>query len=457
MPHISKNPITAPFHLMGKLYDQLMDTIAGVEVEENEQNLILFTGKIFGHMIDAVTAYEKKEKKTFRIGLIYDTKQKLDKYTVTHLDKLDVIIKCNTKSQKVLQRELMPYQNQIFSVTCRSEDQIPLLARIIPNVPYIHAPTTESLTWATDKILMRERLENFDPSITPRFAVVTDHKAATLAALKEQVGFPMIVKPTGLRASQLVTICYHKEELEKTLKLIFKKIKNIYEKFDGIWTPQILVEQFMEGEMYSVDAYVTSSGNTYFCPMVHVKTGKSIGFDDFFGYRQITPTLLNKKSIADAEHVAAKTIMALGLRSTSVHTEMMKTEQGWKVVEAGPRVGGFRHMLYEFSYDMNHTMNDVMIRKNKKPIMPKKVQGFSVAMKFFAKKEGKLTKLTGIKKARELGSFKRIYIHKKIGDQCSYAKNGGKSVFDIILFNPERSKLLADIRRLEKTINIEVG
>ncbi len=76
-------------------------------------------------------------------------------------------------------------------------------------------------------------------------------------------------------------------------------------------------------------------------------------------------------------------------------------------------------------------------------------------MKFFAKKEGKLIKLTGIKKAQELKSFKRIYISKKVGDSCTYAKHGGVSVFNIILFNKDRSLLLADIRRLEKMIHIE--
>jgi len=455
MSNIPKNPIAVPFHLMGKLYDQLISTIAGVDVEEDERNLILFTGKIFGHMIDAIDAYEKKTKKTYRIGLIYDAKQKLDKYTITHLEKLDVIIKCDTKSQAAIQKALMPYQNHILTVTCRSEDQIPLLSRVLPNVPYVAAPSIPSLGWASDKIQMRRRLYNFDPSITPTFQVVNDTKKKTLEDLNTKVGFPMIVKPTGLRASQLVTICYHREELEKTLKIIFKKIKTIYEKFDGNWEPQVLVEQYMEGEMYSIDSYVTAGGNIYFCPMVHVKTGRSMGFDDFFGYRQMTPTLLNKQSIAGAEQVAAKTIMALALRSTSVHVELMKTERGWKVIEVGPRVGGFRHMLYEFAYDMNHTMNDVLNKTGKKPIIPKKVKGFSAAMKFFAKKEGKLSKLTGIKKAKELKSFKRVYIHKKVGEQCSYAKYGGKSVFDIILFSPERSTLLADIRRLEKMINIE--
>jgi len=451
----TKNPIVVPFYLMGQLYDQIIGSIIGEPVEEEEQNIIFFTGKLFGHMIDAVKDYAKKEKKEFRIGLIIDSKQKLDKFTESHLSEIDLVIKCDTQSSTEIQKALMPYQNQILSVTCRSEDQIPLLARILPNVPYIKAPTTESLEWSTDKISMRERLATFDKNISPPFKVVTDAKAKTLKDLNDEVGFPMIIKPSGMRASQLVTICFHKEELEASLKRIFKKIKSAYEENDGIWEPKVLVEQYMEGQMYTIDGYVTSDGKLYFCPIVSVKTGRSIGFDDFFGYQQMTPTLLNEESIAQAEETAAKAIIALGLRSTSVHIEMMKTEAGWKIIEMGPRVGGFRHMLYQFAHGMNHTMNDVLVRKDKKPVIPKKPKGFAVAMKFFAKSEGKLKSLVGIKKARELKSFKRLYTHKKVGDPCSYAKHGGKSVFDIIMFNKERSELLADIRRLEQMIKIE--
>src|SRR3989338_5396481 len=112
-------------------------------------------------------------------------------------------------------------------------------------------------------------------------------------------------------------------------------------------------------------------------------------------------------------------------------------------------------MMYDFSFGINHTVNDILVKTGGKPILPKKLKGYAVAMKFFAKQEGKLSKLQGIKKAQELKSFKKIYVHKKIGDSCAFAKHGGSSVFDVIMFHKDRSELLADIRRLEKMIGIE--
>jgi hypothetical protein len=102
-------------------------------------------------------------------------------------------------------------------------------------------------------------------------------------------------------------------------------------------------------------------------------------------------------------------------------------------------------------------MNDILTHIPEKVSVPKKVLGYSASLKFFAKNEGILTKLTGIKKAQELVSFYNININKKVGDRCAFAKNGGKSVFNIMLFNENRSALLADIRRLEQMIVIETS
>jgi biotin carboxylase len=420
-----------------------------------KKNIILFVHKVQDYTVNSILEYNKKSKVKYRIGLITEKGPLLDPVLKQLIKQIDVHIECDTSSDKSIQKSVLPYQNQIIAITSRGDDGIPLLSKLIPHLPYLRTPSTESLLWATDKIWMRRRMFIYNKKITPSYTLVENISTKALQKIEEKVGYPAIVKPTGLGASKLVTIVYHRDELEQTLKRIFRTIKSVYEEAHGRWDPKVLVEQFMEGEMYSFDAQVTSRGKVYFCPPVHIKTGRSIGFDDFFGYSQMTPTLLSKKSIEDAEEVATEAIHALALRSTSIHIELMKMEKGWKVIELGPRVGGFRHELYNLSYGIDLTMNDILVRIPEKIKIPKKVLAHSVAMKFFAKKEGPLTKLIGIKKATELESFYKITVNKKIGDTCRYAKNGGASVFNIILSNPSRPKLLADIRRLEQMISIE--
>jgi hypothetical protein len=102
-------------------------------------------------------------------------------------------------------------------------------------------------------------------------------------------------------------------------------------------------------------------------------------------------------------------------------------------------------------------MNDILVRIPEKPIVPKKVKGHTAVLQFFARKEGTLSKLQGVKKVQELKSFKTLDVKKKIGDRCAFAKHGGSSVLDVTLFNKDRSKLLADVRRLEQMVSVETA
>ena len=208
--------------------------------------------------------------------------------------------------------------------------------------------------------------------------------------------------------------------------------------------------------MYSIDTYVNSRGKMFHCPMVRVKTGRNIGHDDFYNYLQITPTALKRSSIEKAHIVAEKSVHALGLRSTTAHIELMKIDDDWKVIEVGPRVGGFRDLLHELSCDIDHSLNDVLIRVPINPIIPKKCKGFAAAMKWFAKSEGIILEMKGVKKIETIESFNSIVYNKKIGDRALFSKNGGKSIFNLFLYNSDRAKLLADIRRVEQLVKIKI-
>lgn len=366
-----------------------------------------------------------------------------------------IVIEADFSSDVALQRAIMPYKHRLLAVTCRAERNIPLLKKIVPHVPYLNTPTGHSLDWTTDKIKMRRLLRSFDKTISPKFVVAHDASQETLDRIERHVGFPLIIKPAGLAASLLVTLCYHREELESSLERTVKKINSIYKKKQGRGDPQILVEEFMEGSMYSMDTYVNQRGVLYHAPLVYIRTGRSVGFEDFFGYMRITPVNIKAHKVEAARHVAEKAVEALNLRSTTCHIELMRTEDGWKVIEVGPRIGGFRHEMYQLSYGFDHSANDIAIRIPKKPVLSKKIKGYTVVMQFYAHDKGRLRALEGINKVRKLESFSRIAIKKKIGDMCDFARNGDDPVFDIVLFNKDRSRLLADIRRLEQTIRIQ--
>ncbi len=423
--------------------------------EAQERNMILFVGSYLKSQQEDLRWLSEKLDKKITACVIVDI-VKPDEQTNIAKDPRARLLTVDLSSRAAVQKALAPYRHRFLAVTCRSERNIPMLKTILPHVPYLNGPTETSLDWTTDKIKMRQLLRGYDKNIAPKFLVVQDASQETMDRIERVVGFPLMIKPSGLAASLLVTLCYHREELEYNLRNTVRKLNQTYKKKRGRGEPQILVEEFMEGVMYSIDSYVNQRGTIYHTPLVHVRTGRSEGYDDFFGYMRITPVKLRQHKIDDARKAAEKAIEALGLRSTTCHIELMKTEDGWKVIEVGPRIGGFRHEMYNLSYGINHSLNDILIRIPKKPLMPKRVRGYTAVMQFYPRHKGRLQALEGVNRARKLESFQRIDIKKKIGNLCDFARNGDDPVFDIVLFNKDRSRLLADIRRLEQAIKIKI-
>jgi len=73
---------------------------------------------------------------------------------------------------------------------------------------------------------MRRLLKAHNPAITPKFTVIKDNTDVSISQIERVVGYPVVVKPAGLAASMLVSVCYHREELEQTLRHTFRRIKS---------------------------------------------------------------------------------------------------------------------------------------------------------------------------------------------------------------------------------------
>ncbi len=392
------------------------------QVAKNKKGVVLFVGPIPG-VVEKWIAEVQPRYALYNLQSKKQTKEKIAK-AQRFCDK---VIQCAFSNDDSIAQALAPFRDDIIAITSRSEAKMWYFKRTIPHVPYVLTPTEKSLLWSTDKIEMRKRMSFFDKEIAPKFVVVKDASVKTIETIEKQVGYPLLVKPSGLSSSMLVTNCYHRDELEKALASVFKQANifhRLYKEFYKEDTPQVLVEELMEGDMYSVDGVVNSKGKCFVYPSVHIKTGKQIGFDDYFGYQQMTPTLLKQKSFDTLEKVAIKGVHSLGLRNTHFHAEFIRSEEGWKIIEIAPRIGGFRQDLYKYSYGIDCTANDIRIRMGLEPKIPKSKKGYTAALKIFAKTEGVIKSIRGLKKVKELTSVLSVDQAKTHGDKALFAKNG---------------------------------
>lgn len=417
----------------------------------NTKDIVIFVEGISKEQVKTLKKYNPKLKTL----LIRDIKRKPDDEGRNLV--CDYVEYVDFYSEFKLANALKPYQDRLLAITARAEIGVQYFAKVIPHIPYLRTPTPESLQWCLDKYKMRRRLKLSCPQHTPVFTKVNSNTQLERSRIIKKVKFPMIIKPANLEASVLVSICYHEEELDKTLRRIFRKLRTEYDKLNRDNAPVIIAEEFMDGDMYSIDCYVNSRGKVYHCPIVQIKTGKNIGHDDFYNYLRIVPANLKKTTIQNAEQAAEAAVHALGLRNSTAHVELMKIDDEWKIIELGARMGGFRHELYNLSCDIDHQLNDILIRIPVAPRIPKKCKGFSAAMRCYPDKEGVISSILGLKSVSTLKSVVSIKQKLKVGDRCYYSKNGGRGVMDIVFYNSDRAKLLADIRRVEQLVEIKIA
>lgn len=426
-----------------------MPNYKDVDLSKHEANIILYVGNVPAYARQVIKQYNSN----WQIFLIKNIYKKSQDDVALEVDK---ILYVDFNKTHKLAEVLLPYMGRIKVVTAASDLGINYFKKVIAHVPYLRTATKESLVWSTNKYEMRKRFALFIPEHTPKFSVVRNQSLEERKKIFSKIGFPLIIKPADLASSLLVSICYHEEELEQVLRKTYTKIKKQYKDNQRTQEPIILAEEFMDGDMYSVDAYVDSRGHVTCCPLVRVLRGTDIGDDDFYNYAHLTPSGLRSSSENNAYEVTKKAIHALALRSTSTHVELLKIDDEWKVIEVGARMGGFRHVIYDLAFGINHALNDILVRIPKRPVVTKQKQDHAVALKWFAKEEGVIQEMKGIKKVEQLKSFHSMSVNKKVGNRVRFSKNGGKSVFHIFLKNQVRSQLLADIRRVEKLVEIKV-
>lgn len=403
--------------------------------------MILFIQTVFDSTVENIKKHPVLSQ--FDIAVITDDAEK--KF---HED----VIKIHTDfdNGNEIKKSLKKYQDALVAVTCRREGNIPQFIKTIPYVPNLKTPSVESLDAATHKALMRKRFNQFDSSISPRnTSVEMSESIEDILIKRSQVSdYPVIIKPTGLHASLLVTVAHNEQEFVSAIK----NIKN-HPKAQSK-NAHIMIEEFFDGELLSTDAYVNSRGNVFFTPFVHVTTAKMAGKNDLYGYERIIPSNLSQTEAKTAQQISIKGIKALDLKSTSVHIELLKKDKAWRLVEIGPRLGGFRNQMYRDSYEINHEINDILIRMDAEPVIPTELKKSIAVLQRYAETEGTLKEIAGIEKIQNLKSFNSIKIKNKPGDQLVFARNGGISPVNIILLHKNPDQVKKDSSAVDELLEI---
>ena len=319
----------------------------------------------------------------------------------------------------------------------------------IPGMPI------EAAEACTDKLLMRQKFAASPEKISPDFTIANSQD--DVRDFAENHSFPLIIKPANLSASLLVYKNRTLDELMENFAHALELAPKIYAKFAPHSQPRLLIEEFMEGSVHSVDAYVDKSGNVQILKnIVDCTTGYEVGFDDNFHYSLITPTRLSPDSQEELRHCAELGVKSLGMRSSPAHIEIIMTREGPRLVEIGARNGGYRHKMHCLAngLDLYGTWIKTVLGENI-DIMPKKNDSVAF-IHLHPYQKGIFREIKNVDSLKRLPSFYDFHTLVNPGDLVGKGSDGFKNSALIILHNPDERQFAEDLDYIRKNVSVVI-
>ena len=296
----------------------------------------------------------------------------------------------------------------------------------------------------TDKYTMRSLFAAAKEKISPAFTEVNDEE--DLLQFAKNHSFPLILKPANLAKSLLVTKSDSLDELLANYRRSVQLLETTYRKYAPNRKPKLILEEFLEGSIHSVDAFVDDEGAPcILTPIVDYQTGYDIGYEDNFHYSRTLPSRLSEGQQTALRHCADIGIRALGMKNSPAHVEIIMTKDGPRIVEIGARTGGYRERMHKLANGIDMTKAILEIALGEQPdVQPRKEEACAV-LELFPKTAGRFMRMTNETKVKELSSFVSLAIKVQEGSSIGKASEGYKMAAIVILHHKDVSVLRQDM------------
>lgn len=302
----------------------------------------------------------------------------------------------------------------------------------------------------TDKFLMRSLFATAPEKISPGFATVASEE--DLRSFADQHTFPLILKPANLAKSLLVTKNDSLDELLANYHKAMELIHGIYSQYAPNRTPKLIVEEFLEGSIHSVDAFVDSEGEPHVLKeVVDYQTGYDIGYDDNFHYSRLLPSTLSEEDQNALRHCARVGAKALGMKSSPAHIEIIMTKDGPRIVEIGARNGGYRERMHALANGIDITNNALRLSLGEQPNITATKNDPCAVLELFPKEPGVFAGLKDETALRALDSLNYLSVKAKPDTFIGKAADGYKMAAVLILTNSDTEQFTKDLAFVNET------
>lgn len=305
----------------------------------------------------------------------------------------------------------------------------------------------------TDKEIMRQRFALSDEKVSPDFHIVESHES--LMDFASTHTFPLILKPTNLAKSLLVTKNDSLDELLASYDKACQLAPSIYKKYAPNSAPKFIVEEFLEGSIHSVDVFVDIQGEPHVLEqVVDYQTGHDIGYEDNFHYSRLLPSQLSEENIEAIRHTAKLGCQLLGMTSSPAHVEIILTKQGPRIVEIGARNGGYRERMHRLANDIDITANALALALNQPLDLTAKRHDSVGVFELFPKRPGQFIGIQNQQVLEQLPSLTYLSVKATPGQFVGKAGDGYKMSAVVILHNSDKTQFADDRRYLRDSVTV---
>lgn len=407
---------------------------------------ILIVGKKFSGLVDKIS----------HLGYTYTVLQDITTTKYPEKKLKHRIVADFSSIETVLEAVDTVHKKQpIDAVVSVYENYILTTALIGKHLGVHHLPISAAEA-CTDKFLMRSRFAEAPEKVSPGFATVNSE--ADVRAFAEQHSFPLILKPANLAKSLLVTKSNSLDELIENYTHSVSLLQTTYKKYAPNRTPKLIIEEFLEGSIHSIDAFVDSEGTPHLLDeIVDYQTGYDIGYDDNFHYSRLLPSKLSQSDKQKLRHCADISVRALGMKNSPAHIEIIMTKDGPRVVEIGARNGGYRERMHRLANDIDIVQASLDLALGKTPIVKASKYDPVAVLELFPRKPGAFIGIRNEEQLRQLNSLVYLSIKPSLNDFVGKAGDGYKMCAVVILHNQDREQFQKDLDFVNESVAVQTA
>lgn len=253
-------------------------------------------------------------------------------------------------------------------VTTSTDKPLVMMARVAEKykMPFF---SVETAIWSTDKYLMKQRfLKGGIPCAHGKTISIVDDV--------DDLHFPLIIKPRDNSGSRGVKLCRNKLEL----------LDSMHEALDESRMDNVLVEEYIEGNEYSIEA-LHYDGKTEVIQFTEKETTE-FPYNVELGH--IQPADISDTDKEKIKQLIEQIGKIFNFENCASHTELKINERGIFIIETSPRLGGdhINSFLTPLSTGINMEDSLLQIAMGDDIKHPERCDRFA-AIKFFAFPVGK--------------------------------------------------------------------